>query len=684
MVAMAVAIFSANAAESYLSVTPNRKPEAAKYAVQALDYTQITSLETTANGRLWASLLGGGDSANGFLTLAYSDTNGSSWIEPTLALDARAEYYAVRNGVLWRSPKGALWLFYAVFDGYYDGRGSMWAMQCANPDAATPVWGEPAYLGVGIPTGKPQLDTKGNWVLPVALWGREVITYDCTPIIANKWMRPRFASPYIDKYTELDAKRGAGVYISSDEGRSWQEHLGVVKCAQEVENARYNNPQLFRHADGQLGMVVRASGTAWTFGARSANGVEWSEPARFVAAPDQNFAIHTLADGKLLMVRNARFDRHLYWSREGIYAYLSEDGGETWYGGLRVATDEVSINPVVAEGANGVVYIAYHSDPEGNCVNTLLTTSVAEIDAATADYKNSPKGKQQVLTSAKSLKRAAAERALLTAQKGDWATETIRLATYNIQYPKMDWSGKRMAALIPLLKDQKFDVFGAQEPFLFQIEDMMAHIGDEYAWVGSNISGDDNDRGHHFDPIFYRKERVELLDYATVWLSDQKAVAGYGAYSARLFTWAKFRDKKTDKVFFFFNGHYDHRGVEARENASHIVLDMVKRIAKGMPAFVTADYNSGEDSKPYKILQSSWLLKDTMLDAEEAVNKQYQSHSANYTSVTLKAANGRHIDHIFYTPNAVHIKKWELIVKEYAGFFGSDHLPIYIDCLIAN
>jgi hypothetical protein len=220
MVASAVMVLTAKAAEGYLSVTPNMSPDAAKYAVQALDYTQITSLETTVKGRLWASVLGGGDSANGFLTLVYSDNKGASWVEHNLVLDARAEHHAVRNGVLWRSPKGEMWLFYAVFDGYYDGRGSMWAMVCQNPDAATPTWGEPVYLGVGIPTGKPQLDSKKSWVLPVALWGREVITYDCTPVIANKWMKPRCVSPYLDKYTELDAKRGAGVYISNDEGKS--------------------------------------------------------------------------------------------------------------------------------------------------------------------------------------------------------------------------------------------------------------------------------------------------------------------------------------------------------------------------------------------------------------------------------------------------------------------------------
>ena len=66
----AMAAISVGATNTYLKVTPNMSPEASKYAVSALDYTQFTALETTAHGRLWASVLCGGDSPEGFLTIS--------------------------------------------------------------------------------------------------------------------------------------------------------------------------------------------------------------------------------------------------------------------------------------------------------------------------------------------------------------------------------------------------------------------------------------------------------------------------------------------------------------------------------------------------------------------------------------------------------------------------------------
>lgn len=682
-IALVVAAFAANAGEAYLKVTPNTSPDKAKYEVKKLNYTRITSLEATVKGRLWASLLCGGDSAEGFSMLVYSDSKGRSWSEPVLALDARAEKLAVRNGVLWRAPKGELWFFYTVFDGYYDGRGSMWAMICKNPDDSKPVWDTPKYLGVGVPTGRPMLNGAGEWLLPVALWGRDVLNYEKTPYIANKWNKPEYVSPYADKYTELDSKRGAGVYISSDEGNSWKENLGAVKCADEAVHARFNNPQLFRHADGSMRMVLRVSGTAWSYVATSQDGKLWSQPVRFVSAPDQNFAVHRLADGKLLMVRNGRFDQNLYWMPEGMFAYLSEDCGATWYGGLRLSTDISTLNPTVAEGEDGTIYISTYREADGVAENRLFITSVAEIDDATANYENTPKNSRVVLTCAGDASSAAEELKMLTAPKSDWATETLRLATYNIQYPIMGWPEKRLAPLIALLEEYQFDVFGVQEPHLHQIEDMMRYIGKDYDWIGSNVTGDNTDRNHHFNPIFYRRDRLELLDYDTVWLSDAVNKPGYGARSTRLFIWAKFRDKRTNKVFYHFNGHYDHRGFEAKIASSYIVLDMIKRVSKGMPAFVTADYNADEKTEPYRVLQESPYLKDSMLAVAEPVNAQYQSY-AEYKPVTNRKANGMHIDHLFYTPNAIRIKHWELIIKSHKGHYGSDHLPIFVDCIIGN
>jgi endonuclease/exonuclease/phosphatase family metal-dependent hydrolase len=110
---------------------------------------------------------------------------------------------------------------------------------------------------------------------------------------------------------------------------------------------------------------------------------------------------------------------------------------------------------------------------------------------------------------------------------------------------------------------------------------------------------------------------------------------------------------------------------------------MIRKVAKGMPAFVTADFNSDEKSRAYKVLQNSSLLSDTMDHSPVTVNKECQSISG-YKPITTRPMNGMHIDHVFFTPNSIKIKHWELIVKDYNGYWGSDHHPIFVDCTIAN
>lgn len=657
------------------------------YKLENLDFAKMTDIEVLDNGRLWASVLGGGDNAKGFLLLAYSDNGGESWRTPVAVIDPHDKALkaprSANHGVLWLSPKGDLWYFYTVSIYYFDGRGALFATVCHNPESATPLWSEPMHLGAGVCSGKPVVRPEsGDWLLPVALWGRDVILYE-----GRRWISPaqnghKWPSPYAEAYKELDAKRGSGVYISSDEGKSWSEHLGVVKTPSAVSE-RYSNPSIFVNQQGGVTMVTRSANTTWSYASTSANGVEWQSVAeKFVQAPDQKSAFVKLPNGKLLMVRNGRMDQPLYWLPEKMYAYLSEDDGETWYGGLRISDDELSQDPCVALGRDGKIYVAYTSDIFGKSQMHLVTTSEAEIDKATSRLVADAVQKVAVMPTAKVAERVDAElKALMTPRK-KWGKASLRVATYNIQYPipSPTWE-ERLEPLIKTLEKYDFDVFGAQEPFMPQIEDMMRFIGDKYDWVGTCIAGHDSVRTRHFNPIFYKKERLELLDWDTVWFTDKPGERGYGAYSSRLMSWALFRDKKTDKQFYIFNSHFDHQGPEAKVAAAHILVQAVREIAKGMPSFCTGDFNSNETTKPYKTILASQFIDDTLLATPNPINGVYPSHSGYKAP---KPGKSTHIDHIFYTPNSVRILQWEVDIAGIDGKHGSDHLPVYVDCKIAN
>ena len=109
----------------------------------------------------------------------------------------------------------------------------------------------------------------------------------------------------------------------------------------------------------------------------------------------------------------------------------------------------------------------------------------------------------------------------------------------------------------------------------------------------------------------------------------------------------------------------------------------VRRIAAGYPAFLTGDFNSDEDTVPYRIIVDSGFIDDTMSAVENPENAEYFSMS-RYKPMSTVKKSGKHIDHVFYTPNSAKVLSWKLITDSYDGKFGSDHLPIMVEILTAN
>lgn len=606
------------------------------FALRAAGYDRARTLSVlnAQDGTLLIAAAVGEADGPGVMVMLSGKENARNW---TVSQALTAASGNIVAAVLWQRPDGVPGVFYSTDEGL------LFACRYQNGAFTAPV-----ALGRGRCTGLPVRSKDGRWLLPLLIPGE-----------------------------------GVCVAASAD-GESWTACSAPMPVPGKVAD-RDDNPWLVEEADGGLLLYARSCGTAFAWVIRSTDGARtWSGPVRAFQNPDRDFAIGALPEGRTLLVKNCKIDNHVYAQRRGLYAYLSEDAGRLWWGGLCLDASSRVSDPKFALDGNGKIYVAYTEGAGEESVIKLAVTSYEEIDASTPWACKTASTVRTVWTAPGAADRMAAGLAVLKAPRKDWADQSLRVATYNIQYPTtvFPWE-KRIGPLVRLIKEYRFDVFGSQEPFLPQIEDMMARIGDEYDWVGTCINGDNTSRDKHFCPIFYRKDRVELLRSETVYYSESPKTAGYDAYSARHCIWAQFRDKLTGKEFYIFNSHFDHIGREAVEISAEILVRTVKEVAAGMPAFLTGDFNTNEDSETYRTIVSSGFLADSMLAVSNAVNSEYFSMS-HYKPIETVRKDGKHIDHIFYTPNSSKVLSWKLILDSYDGAFGSDHLPIMIEWKIAN
>ena len=619
----------------------------------------VTSIENVS-GRTWICT-----SDDGRLILSYSD--GGSYINSQTV--SPEELQNASFGQLWLGTDGVLRLFYTETDGYFDGKGVLKMVTCSNPSEKSPTWGVPMKLGIGVCTGRPVEVGNGNWVMPAALWGRSLIGQEAD-FYGNDRSREDSGA-----YKELDYMRGPLTYTSADKGASWRMSSGQVYLPEQVY-ARYNDPQMIVCSDGRLKMILRSSGTAWTYVSVSKNhGRSWTPDAvRFTQAPDRKTAFMKLPSGKLLMVKNGRLDSYRYLLGDGLYAYLSDDDGDTWYGGLCIDAAKDVDAPSVCCSSEGRITIAYNKTDEGVVV---VRTNEDEIVEGMVDPLLVAANRKVALA------KKTVKQQVTKPSKAGFAKETVRVCSYNIQYPNESlckWAN-RMEALEGFINEYAPDVIGSQEPYIAQIEDIVNALDGRYEWFGINNRNETAPPYYPtsaFNPIFYRKDRLELIEWDIVWYTPKAVERGYGADYSRFMIWARFKDLKTGKEFYHFNSHFDHKSEEAKQVAAGILVETVRRIAGEAPAILTGDYNTSETSVGYDKIVNCGFLDNSKLAVKNPVNYMYYSQ-ARYKSINTVSQKDIHIDHIFYTPANSRIETWELVIKTYGGYYGSDHLPIVVD-----
>ena len=207
--------------------------------------------------------------------------------------------------------------------------------------------------------------------------------------------------------------------------------------------------------------------------------------------------------------------------------------------------------------------------------------------------------------------------------------------------------GKRCQVMCDQLNFMSPDIFGTQEVLHVQLLDMLDRL-DGYDYIG--VGRDDGNTGGEYAAIFYKTDRLRLLDYGNFWLNEtpDRPGLGWDAACIRICTWGKFASQTAtdDEAFYFFNLHMDHVGVIARREAAKLIVSKVREIAQGAPVIVTGDFNVDQNDEIYSIFTQSALLKDSYL-----ASRIRFAENGTFNSFDTDLYTDSRIDHIFVSPS---------------------------------
>ncbi|WP_041579039.1 endonuclease/exonuclease/phosphatase family protein [Zunongwangia profunda] len=252
----------------------------------------------------------------------------------------------------------------------------------------------------------------------------------------------------------------------------------------------------------------------------------------------------------------------------------------------------------------------------------------------------------------------------------------VKLMTYNIKYANENdaensWS-YRKDWITSQIKFYEPDIFGVQEALQVQIDYFSEHMPN-YKHIG--VGRDDGMKKGEYSAIFYNSEKFKVLKNNTFWLNETptKIKKGWDAALPRICTYGLFENKKTGEKFWYFNTHFDHVGVKARQESAKLIFEKITELnTQDYPVVLSGDFNLMPDTK------SIQYLSEQMIDAKGAADLVF-GPEGTYNGFNFSEPVTRRIDYVFLSNNGFQVKKYAVLSDSKDLKYPSDHLPVMVE-----
>ncbi|MBE5731945.1 MAG: endonuclease/exonuclease/phosphatase family protein [Clostridiales bacterium] len=248
----------------------------------------------------------------------------------------------------------------------------------------------------------------------------------------------------------------------------------------------------------------------------------------------------------------------------------------------------------------------------------------------------------------------------------------MRITTFNLRVkcnekdPNNYWE-KRLPRIEKQLGFIDSDLYGFQELTQKQYDDVSGILLD----YDSVFCPRDNKEAEG-TPVFYKKSKFELITKGSYFLNEHPDTPGVGwdACCWRVASYATLKEKKSGKIFTFFNTHLDHVGKQAQIKGIELMVKKMSEVGGSM--FLTGDFNVYETDVTYE--KATTMLKDSKYIAKQSTSG---NTFHNYGAIPFDK-NIHPIDYIMVSDD-VKVLSYNIYAKEEQDGFASDHYAVYAD-----